>query len=154
MNPKSKRFNWRVSEAVAAEMAQRMQAAGMKSWNEFFQAMMEQWDAATGSVPTLSTRTLEGVRLIIQEELNIHETISQRSLGELHEKFEVNEALNESLHASVDEFTRAVHGIHKLLAMALNVPEEKPEQSQEPSSKAEKTGGIPPHILERLRRRG
>ncbi len=88
------------------------------------------------------------------ENLDTKVGVALKFLAELREELETSGALHESLHASVDEFTRAVHGIHRLLAMALNVPDEPEGRQKSTASNTEKTGGISPETLARLRRRG
>lgn len=77
------RIRWHVSEEVATEMSRKMKVAGMKSWDDFFRAMMERWDAAPGELPAPSAKRLEGIRQILREELDARESVNESLLREL-----------------------------------------------------------------------
>ena len=116
METNRKRFNWRVSEGVAAEMIQARRLAGCRSWDEYFLSLLRQPRASTSPDKPPSDET----KAIRQEQQEIRDAlVAIRNLLEVQEQARQADAHE---HAETHEMLRR---FYELLSLAL--APEKPE---------------------------
>ena len=99
MEPRRKRFNWRVSEGVAAELIEARRLAGHRSWDEYFLSLLRQPPAPTTAKhpPSDEMKALRRDHEELRSELaairNLLETQEQARQAEQHDRAETHEML-------------------------------------------------------------
>ena len=99
MEPRRKRFNWRVSEGVAAELIEARRLAGHRSWDEYFLSLLRQPPAPTTAKhpPSDEMKALRRDHEELRSELaairNLLETQEQARQADEHEHAETREML-------------------------------------------------------------
>lgn len=99
METNRKRFNWRVSEGVAAELIQARRLAGCRSWDEYFLSLLRlpRATASRGNPPSDETKALRREQQEIRDALtairNLLEAQEQARQADEHERAETREML-------------------------------------------------------------
>jgi hypothetical protein len=103
MSIQIKRFNWRVSEQVAAELAHARREVGCRSWDEFFPALLRKWyensDSSSRNVESSATKLKELQQSIdrlppqIKAIHGIVESQGETVESILHEKAQISELI-------------------------------------------------------------
>ncbi len=140
METKQKRFNWRVSEGVAAELIQARRLAGHRSWESFFRSVLRKFD----DTPPISPARLEAKDLkMVLTKLDIHRDFLLKILGAL----ESRDGLFSGLQAGLEEVQQTLIAIRGLLDVALGGNDKITEP-------AAPSGGVTSKLRQRLERRG
>ncbi len=116
METKQKRFNWRVSEGVAAELIQARRITGCRSWDEYFFSVLHQ-PHASASQKNPSSDEREAHR---QEHQELRSELA--AIRHLLETQEQARQADEHEHAETREMLRR---FYELLSLALTP--DKPE---------------------------
>ncbi len=140
METKQKRFNWRVSEGVAAELIHARRIAGCRSWESFFRAMLRKFD----DTPPVNPARLEAKDLkMALSNLDAHRDFLLKILGAL----ESRDGLFSGLQAGLEEVQQTLIAIRGLLRVALG----ENEKTKDPAAPS---GGVTSKLRQRLERRG
>lgn len=124
METNRKRFNWRVSEGLAAELIQARRLAGCRSWDEYFLSLLRpsRATAPRGNPPSDETKAIRREYQEIRDALaairNLLEAQEQERQADEHERAETREMLRR---------------FHELLNLALTMGEPEPATPRKPA---------------------
>ena len=124
MKTKTKRFNWRVSEEIAAELNMLRRENGQKSWDEFFQAIIRKLKTDSSVTPLAEP----GEWVKFKEELT-QAIKSQFAL--FHGLMEAREEAVQVLCHEQTQTNELVRRFNTLLAITLEID---PKQLDEPGA--------------------
>ncbi|MCC7518811.1 MAG: hypothetical protein IT578_06460 [Verrucomicrobiae bacterium] len=120
METQRKRFNWRVSEGVAAELIQARRLAGCRSWDEYFLSLRR-----SSQTPALQSSPLppDEIKALRREHQELKNELA--ALRNLLEAQEQARQADEHEHAETREMLRR---FYELLSLALAPEEPEPEK--------------------------
>ncbi|MDD2709101.1 MAG: hypothetical protein PHV34_14035 [Verrucomicrobiae bacterium] len=121
-NTKQKR--WRVSEKTAAKLAHFCREGGFRSWDDFFNALLDHWDYVFKEA---NTKSFEQAAQPLKEDLQ--KLLAQTGYFRLLMEGQV-EALH-TLHLSHEQLYALVNRLNGFLEMAFELAGDKPP-AQEP----------------------
>ncbi|MCC7518028.1 MAG: hypothetical protein IT578_02460 [Verrucomicrobiae bacterium] len=139
METKRKRFNWRVSEGVAAEMIQARRLAGFRSWDDYFLSLLQR--------PPVPVRPREHPHAEELKALRREQQEMGKALTALRGYLEAQEEMRQADEHERAEVREMLRRFYELLRLAL-----APEAAESDTPRAPCPTGNPVLDAIRLRR--
>ncbi|MCC7518285.1 MAG: hypothetical protein IT578_03770 [Verrucomicrobiae bacterium] len=125
METNRKRFNWRVSEGVAAEMIQARRLAGFRSWDEYFLSLLHPTRAPAPREYPPSNET----KAIRREQQEIRD-----ALVAIHNLLEAQEQARQADAHEHEETREMLRRFYELLSLVLAPEKPEPVPPRKPAS--------------------